>query len=500
MVGSVSDSVRVTARILPAGVARREFGNTLFLGYEATAVSTRDVAVLLRTVRTYPDIDSLEADNHPAGVEEAAGIYFQQVPFPKSLLVGYTIAATQPALLFGVEPGSVADIVALGAGTALSLDGAAVTVDLNGLTTYTDIATQIQTGIRLVSAHSTATVTYVAADEAFTIQSPASFGTGFAVSAASDLLGIATGATILEPVATAETPSEALSRIADEDCNFFGVGVDPAIAETYTLIDSARDWVAARRLSFLGIFDVYGTDTLTTGDTTSTGALLFAQGGDGIGAIWNGLTAGAIDHKGLSYMARFSSVNYDRPNAVINGKFLDLQGTLTTALTATQKAELERKRINYYEPVTRGVGGDTQEGTTFGTWLDVYVWLAWFKDALEVEAYNLLKQSAGIGGIPITDQGLATIADALEDVCERGVRNGGLAPNFVSPALRLAIQRTTGNADFDGFLTTGYLVHRPRAADVDQVLRNARGPIPITVYAKGSGKVNSLDISVTFEQ
>ena len=498
MVGSVSDSVRVTARILPAGVARREFGNTLFLAYEAASVNTRNAAVLLRTVRTYPDLDALEADNHPAGVEDAAGIYFQQVPFPKAMLVGYTIGAAQPGLIFGVEPGTVADIAALGAATSLTLDGTDIAVDLNGVTTYADVATQMQTGVRTVTAHSSATVT-ADADGILTLESTASFGTGFVSSTASNLLGVADGATILEPVATAEAPGDALSRIADEDCNFFGVGVAPTIAEDYTMLDSARDWVAARRLSFLGMFDVYGQDVLTTGETTSTGALLYAQGGDGIAAVYNGLTASAIDHKALSYMARFSSINYDRPNAVINGKFLDLPGTIPTALTATQKAELERKRINYYEPVARGVGGDTQEGTTSGTWIDVYVWLSWFKDALEVEAYNLLKQSAGIGGIPITDQGLGAVADALESVCERGVSNGGLAPNFVSPALRLAIQRATGNADFDGFLSTGYLVHRPRAADVDQTLRNSRGPIPISIFAKGSGKVNSLDISVVFE-
>ena len=500
MVGQISDSVVVTARINPAGVARREFGNTLFLGYEATAVNTQSEATLLRVVSTYADADAVASDSPPSVVSEAAGIYFQQVPFPKALLVGYTIAAVQPGLIFGVEAGSVTDIEALGDNVSFSLDGNSLTMDLDAVTTFAEIATAIQTGVRMVTAHTAATVTYVADTNSFTVESTASFGSGFTSSAASNLLGLADDATVLEPVATAETPSDALTRIADENCNFFGVASDPAIAQDYALVDSVRDWLAVRRLSFLGLFDLYGNDVLTTNETTSTGALLFAQGGDGLGAIYDGLLATDIDHKALSYMGRFSSINWDTPNATINAAFLDLHGTLPTALTAPQKAELTRKRINYFEPVARGVGGDTQKGQTFGTWLDTYIWLSWFKDALEVAAYNLLKRTAGIGGLGITNQGLATVADVLEEVCQRGVANGGLAPNEVSPALRLAIQRTTGNPNFNGFLSTGYLVHRVRSADVDQVTRDNRGPIVFPVFGKGRGQIGNLQINVVIEQ
>ena len=501
MVGQISDAVRVTARILPEGVARREFGNTLFLDYSDSVVTTRDEAVLLRSVRTYPDLDALSADAQSASVREAANIYFQQVPFPKSLLAGYVIATVQPALLFGVEAGTLAEIEALDDGVALTLNGVEFTANFDTLSSYADIATELNRGVQTATGYNGVTCLYDEATGAFqfNVAYPTSFGTGFAATDAAETLGIATAATILEGIGTAETPSVALSRIADIDCNFFGIAAAPAVTADFALADSLRDWVAARRLSFLTVIDVFGPDVLVQGEDASIGAQLSAQSGDGIAAFYNGRTLDSVDHKGLSYLGRFSSINYDRPNAVINGKFLDLPGTLPTELTATEKAELDRKRINWYERVGRGSGADTKEGKSFGTWFDVYVWLAWFKDALEVEAYNFLKQTAGIGGVPITNQGLAAIADALEAVCERGVRNGGLAPNFVSPAMRLAIQRTTGNADFDGFLSSGYLVHRPRAADVDQVLRNNRGPIPISIFAKGSGKVNFLDIDVVFE-
>ena len=705
MVTQISDGVRVTARILPEGVARREFGNTLFLDHVDRSVTDRDGAELVRTVRTYADLSAVESDGQPESVQEAASTYFQQVPFPKALLVGSHLSVTQPSLFFGVEPQSVAQIAALtspaeislngnmtdisidapdvftfqmattdstavsaaqglshgdeihvdavatfvfqhavnapfttavealtygdtisvagedvfvikaaessnkvtmqvraftapsgstfeiivggvsggaafkasGEANAAAVDGATkwvyvaptnngfdsfdlfvlssayaagvVTANIDnnigfndidapfalsvgsvnlGVTfmadgeanaaavnaankwfvdtsanddlTYTEIASRLQSAVRNIDGYSSVVVAWDASNEYFTMSAdaPTMFGTGFAASDVADALGLSAGG-VFDTTET-ETPAEALSRIADIDCNFFGVVPSDELASNYDHVDSIRDWVAARPLSFMAAFDLYGEDVLVSGETTSIGARLSAQKGDGIIGFYNGKTAGDVDYKALSYLGRFSSINYDRPNAVINGKFLDLPGTVATAgLSTSEKNELDRKRINWYEPAGRGNSADTREGKTFNTWVDVYVWLAWFKDALEVAAYNFLKQTAGNGGVPITDQGLGAMADVLEGVCERGVRNGGLAPNNVSPAMQLAIQRTTGNVEFDGFLNKGYLVHRPSAADITQATRNSRGPIPFTIYCKGSGKINNIDIDVTLE-
>ena len=496
MAGSVSDAVRVTARILPAGAVRREFGNTLFLDYVTTVITGGPERALLQGVRSYGDLASLTADGQPQSVVDAATTYFQQEPYPKTLLVGSVIAAAHGALIAGSAAGTVTAIEALGDNVAMNLDGEDLDLDLDGLASYTAIAAEIQTGVRTTTGHSAAVAAYDANSGTFILTDVASFGTGFGVNPATTLLGLGAGAGVYAPITVAETPDVALSRIEADDCNFFGIGSSPSIAQSFVLADSVRDWAAARPRRYFPFFDLVGSDVLVTAETTSIGAQLAAQRGDGVGGFYNG---GQIDHKALSYLGRFSSINYDQPNAVINGKFLSLPGTRPTTLTATQANELDRKRINWYAQVGRGTDADTREGKTFGTWVDVYIWLAWFKDALEVAGYNFLKSTAGIGGVPITDQGLAAIADVLEAVCERGVRNGGIAPNFVSPAMRLAIQRATGNPAFDGFLSSGYLVVRPLARDVDQQLRETRGPIPVSIFVKGSGKVNFLDVDVTFE-
>ena len=96
MAGQISDTVRVTAQILPAGVRRREFGNTLYLSTADTVVRDPAYAQLIRTVRTYPDADAL-ASGEPTSVTEAADIYFQQVPFPRNLLVATCLLYTSPS-------------------------------------------------------------------------------------------------------------------------------------------------------------------------------------------------------------------------------------------------------------------------------------------------------------------------------------------------------------------------------------------------------------------
>lgn len=494
----LSDAVKVTARITPEGVSSREFGIGLYLHKVTTAITDREEAEFIRRVPRYANAAALADDDAPTAVRTAAGIWFQQSPFPRNFMVGTVMESPQPSLIYGTPDVSVTAVEALGDGVSLSLNGEDVDADFDSETTLAGIATALQTGIRKVSDFSTVSVTVEGTGLVITGTTALDFGDGFADTSASQALGLAgDGVSVLKPVSTAETIATALDRIASIDNSFFWIACSPTITQDDDDMTAVRNWVAAREYVYGTILDLYGEGALTTGETASLGAMLSALKGNGIAAIWNGRNAAAIDQKGLSYAARFSSINFNAPNAVINGKFLQLPGTKPVSITASERAELRRKNINYYLPV--GDSGDTEEGQTFGTWLDVYYWISWFKNALEVAGYNYLKQSSPLGGVPITDQGLAGLADALEEVCEQGVRNGGIAPNQVSPVFRSAIARATGNPDFDGFLSTGYLVVRPAAAQVDQTTRNARGPIPVQIFTKGSGKVNNLEIGVDFE-
>lgn len=492
-------SISVAIDIQPGGIVAEEFGLGLFLHRVTSAVTDRAEAEQLRGVQRYVDAAAMSAANVPTLVEDAGEVWFGQSRFPKNLLVATNIAAAQASFVFG-DPdgtGTVTEIEALGDNTALSINGSAFTADFDTLTTFAAIATALQTGIRTVTAYNTATVSYDASGGYFAVtHATAGFGAGFADSSAAQTLGLSgAGVSILDPVATVETPSDSLSR-AEGLANWFWTGLDPAIAADFALLDAARDWVGARRLSKSLIADFFGTDVLVANETTSIGARIAAQGGDGIAGIYNGRQQTDIDHKGLSYAARFSAVDYSQPRSQINGKFLPLPGTAPTDLTQAQKTELDRKRINFYQPIRGTVLGETAEGKSFGTWLDVHTALSWIYNQMQAAGASALRRS---GGLDLTNDGLSAAAAAVEGVCEDAVQAGILAPGTVSASLRSDIIAASGNADFDGFLSTGYLIIRPSAADISQTVRDARGPIPIRGFIKGSGRINFLSISLTFE-
>lgn len=111
--------------------------------------------------------------------------------------------------------------------------------------------------------------------------------------------------------------------------------------------------------------------------------------------------------------------------------------------------------------------------------------------------YNLLRQSPA--KIPQTSEGVAAVQGAIERVCEQGVVNGGAAPGQLSPALAADVRAATGNEDFSGYLSTGYLVSIADPATQTQAERNTRAAPPARIWIKGSGAINFADIDITFE-
>ena len=360
-------------------------------------------------------------------------------------------------MIWGADAANIADIQALGAGTGLRFAGNDITINPSGAADLAAVAALLQTAIRAITGNAFAAVTVAAADGALVVSSVADLlGTGFDDSSAARTLGLGgPGVNILEAMQT-ETVTAALDRIDLLNPDPYWVAAAPSIASDFAKIDAFRDWVAARPLQGKAtIIDVFGSDVLAAAEGASIGARLHAQGGNNIGAIYNG---DANQQAGLSYMARFSSVNFSAANSVINGKFLQLPGITPTRLTAAQRTELARKRINVYIPV--GSSADTAEGQTFGTWIDVVYWLAWFSDALQTEGYTHIKGSET--GIPITDRGLASIADALEAVCEEG---GAQRRDRAQPGVpRDAAGDSAGDAQSRLRRFPGHRLHRDPAA------------------------------------
>ena len=166
-------------------------------------------------------------------------------------------------------------------------------------------------------------------------------------------------------------------------------------------------------------------------------------------------------------------------------------------LTATQIKELARKNINYYTKF--GSSNAYRDGRNLkaGIWTDVQFFVDWFVDSCQTETFNALYSS---NRIPQTPTGIATIKEAIENVCQDAVRNGGIAPGTVAASTKADIITVTGNEEFNGILSNGYLIHAGSLADQSQTEREARNSPPFRVWLKGSGAVHQIDIDITMEQ
>ena len=486
-------AVSISATISPTAAISTDFGRTLYLGSEGTVYTTRAAAHRIRglSFQAFANARGIADAGWPVGHQQAANTYFQQNPFPRTLLLASVNTAAQPSFVFGraVTP-TEAQINALGNSAAFTLNGVAISVDLSTAATLAGATSALVSAINGNAAFSG--VSGAVVDGAIEFAIPGvNLETGFAAGTAANLLGLAGNGVDVLGSLDAETVVQALDRLENSNTVYYYLVVDPALITDAATATAIANWVNARTRQIF--VDLTGEGTLTAGETTSIGATLFALGQNRVTGIWSDTT----DHKALSFAARFSSIDFNQPNSLITGKFKLLPGTTPDRLTTTQREELDRKRINYFRRV--GPGGslsETGEGTSFGTWIDVQSWVDWFQTAIETDVYNLLR---GSPRIPQTGEGVSALRNSIVGVCERGVRNGGIAPNDVSPEMALDIRQSTGNAQFDGFLSLGYLVWVGTLADQSQADRVARKAPPFKVWVKGSGAVHFVEISAAFE-
>ena len=97
-------------------------------------------------------------------------------------------------------------------------------------------------------------------------------------------------------------------------------------------------------------------------------------------------------------------------------------------------------------------------------------WLLWLKNQMGTGIWNAMGASRRL------TSGILT--DTIMGIMQAGIRNGGIMPGgVVNPATRADIISTTGNSDFNGTLTAGFLlwVQRPSVrTDADRTSRTGR--------------------------
>ncbi len=495
--------IRVTSQITGGGVLRRELGISLFMTTDSSFLGTGSN----RIVNT-ADSDDVSAVFDTGTEPRAAGdIYYQQEPFPKNLIFGRWITEDIAAELLGQSFSSTfAALNAISDGSFECLGEDFTAIDLTVPGDLAAIAALIQTELQTGTAPSFASATCVfnVSENRFEVTTGAVVGAAAVLTVfsttdplsgtdISGLLSLDTGAT-LNQGADEETISEAIEACIFLDDSPYFLETEKTIVD-FDTINEVSVWAASREYQYF--VDNLEAVALNTGETTSVLYQLsqFEYPRDTM--MWSATG----DYKALSFAGRYSSVNFNGSNTVITGNLKELPGTLSDNINTTQQAELESKFANYYPPWF-STGSDPVNGVYNGTtmkslvWTDVRYYLDWNVNAIRVDVFNLLKNS---GIVPQTEAGVAAIYGVIDSVMKQGITNGGIAPGQMSAATTLDIQLTTNNPDFDGFLTSGYLIFATPLADQSQSDRNLRKSVPFKVWMKGSGAIHSVEIALIFE-
>ena len=496
----ISEIVRISSRVIPRGELRKTFGVTLFITTDNNDVLS---AVGPNRIRTYSSLSEVGAD-FPTDSEPylAAKVYFAQEPFPKALMVGRWAKANVPSrLVSGVHEESAPTAAMMNASATYSLIGKTGTINSasTAADTWAKLALLIQADLRAAPfSLNNITCTWNAATKRLEIEDPnySNFdGLMSAASTGTDISGAlkfdTAGGAISIRGSDANMVSEALVEIEDLDSSFYFVTVEKGENDERNSrrIDT---WVAAT--NYHAILESNDDDALTTSETSSEAATISGKESPRTCLVWSS----TAQYLSLSVAARLSGVNLSGANSLITLNLKQMPNiTPDSDLTTTQINELTRKNMNYYTKF--GSSSAFRDGRNLkpGIWTDVRFFLDWFVDAAQTAAFNALYSS---NRIPQTPSGMATIREAIEGVCRNAIRNGGVAPGTVQPSTKADIITVTGNEEFNGFLSNGYLIHAGSLADQSQAARNNREAPQFRVWLKGSGAIHEIDIDITMEQ
>ena len=486
------DFIDASVQIRQAGAPASDIGRTLLLQHAPAQPTLTDAESIRKQLgfRVYMSAAAFEQDVSDEGLRGAATAYFSQIPYPKALVLGYRQAVAHNHIAVGSTPDTASAIEALGDDVTLTVDGTAIAnFDLDAKNTYADQATEIATKINADSRYTGVTCTYDTTNRAFILVSPASWGTGFS-GALAEALGLDT-AEVYPLVGASEPAGSALSRLDNRGADFGWVLPSDDIVnstDATTDLTAMANWVSSRQGRQM-IFDVFGNDVLSPNESTTTAAQISLLKQNNVAAIYNGAT---LQHAAAAYIAIFSGINFNGVNTLRSGANKVLQGIRSVELTSTQKEELRRKRINYYEKT--GQVSLTREGWSFGTWIDAAYLANWIRNTAQGEILNAMT-SGEIKQIDGDDQ----VLQAISSVLNTAVANGGIRSGTASAQMIADIRSRTGDSDLSDFLPRGYYVWRPSYSTQLQADRDARKSVPHYVWMLGSGFVNSVEFSGVFE-
>ena len=491
----ISRVVRVNADITATPSVQRDFGRVLLL--------TDDTSLRPPTrSRVYSNLAAVGNDFPTnSNVYLDAQIHFNQSPFPKPLVIGRWAEIGEGSRLIGGTPAELTVLQAITTGV-VTLNSVNVTINLASATSFATAATILQTAFQAVATNAalaSATVSYESGSFVINLGLDANgdpyelddYGSGTSALA----LGFtqASGAVLAEGYAADDDIADALGELTRMGHDFYWVALERGITGTITQPDVRNASIAVGATNKAASLDVVGDDVLVANESASEAAQISALGSDRTLLIWSRVR----DGKGISFAARMSSVNFDGINTLINPHGVSLPGTTPDSLRDGDIDELERKNLNYY--ITVGGRNIHRQGFTTddGTWIDVRYFTDWLVNRMQFDVFGWLLDNPT--RTTLTDAGVGGYTGVIEGACLQGVRNGGIAPGFVSEAVAGEIRQITGNANVGRRLNRGFLIHTTPISELSDSERNSRQTPPTRVWIVTTKRFNRaiIDLSIS---
>lgn len=482
---SVSRLIRVAINLAPLAAQGANLNALLVMG-------SSDVIDVSERMRLYNDIASVGIDFGTSAPEyKAAALYFAQSPQPQALYVGRWAKTASAGLLRGGVLSALEQTLATW--TAITSGGFSVTIDgavkaltglnFSGATNLNGVASVITTALGVAGSctwdGSRFKITSATTGATSTVAYAVAPGAGTNISA---LLKLTSGLAS-PPVAgiVAETPDAAVASFLDRfSTQFFGLlFADSALTDAQHLAVAALIEADQRH--------IYGVSSSSTTLLDSTITTDIASVMAAAGYQQSFVQYSQIPYAAASMFGRAFSVDFNANRSTITLMYKQEPGVTYEVLTASQAATLKAKRANVFAFYTNSTA-IIQDGVMSGpAFFDEIHGLAWLRNRIETDAFNLLYTSTT--KIPQTDEGNHLIANTIEGALIAAGNNGLVGPgSWTSGGF--------GTLKPGDFLPKGYYLFTPTLASQAQSDREARKSVPFQIAVKLAGAVHSVDIAI----
>lgn len=433
---------------------------------------------------------------------KAAQIYFlgydNSFKKPRQIWFGNRVSSAVGAWLRGAKyNGTLDDLKAITTGTlTLTIDGtacAATGISLASATSYSDVASAIQT--KLAAIVSSTTVTYSSQTGAFQINSPTT-GTSSTITYCADgalaaLLGLReSDNAILSPGSDALDVAANMRSIRKATENW----------ATFTTLAEAADedalelaaWAAAQGVEYLYVCwdtaDNIKSDPNT--DTTSIAAKLEAANAGATTLVYGDLRYAAF------VMGEAASIDWDREQGAITFAFKSQQGLAPVVDDETEAQNLLAKHCNLYGAYATRNDAFVwlYDGNMFGDYryIDPFINAVWFNNALQVAIMNGFQNTPRV---PYNDYGYTLVRSWCQDPINRARKNGVIDPNIVlSEAQKAEVIREAGLDITSNLQTDGYYL---QVSDAGPHVRTTRDTPNCSLWYTYGGSIHRIEFAST---